>query len=655
MAVPAPLRAPDSERALRLLQPPPPFERPLFTDLEPGFRRSPAFALRLAILAIVAVSAFAALGLRLWSLQVLQGDRYAQIARAQAVRVLLLPGLRGPIVDSRGRLLAGIDGRTVVTADPVTLGARHGPAGDWRPSRRGRRVLARLAQLAGSSPAALARRIRAGQSKAPLLPAVVLPEPSRALTFFLAERAAAFPGIAIATIPERFYPAGPPGSAFLGLLGEIDARQLHEPRYRGYRPGDVIGRSGVEARYDRLLRSPPELVRRVVDALGVPLGPPRARPPRPPHGLQLTIDLRLQRAAERALRDGIAFAHAAGHTDAEAGAAVVLDPRDGSLLALASYPSFDQARAARDPRYLARLLRDPSQPLLNRATQGLYPTGSTFKPIVAEAALAAGLITPETILPCTGSLTVGTTVFHNVEPAIDEPMNLRQALAISCDTWFYRLGELLYRRQLERHRLDMQSWALRLGLGHPTGIDLPGEAHGIVPTPAWLRQTFRDPWARSWYEGTSINLSIGQGSLAVSPLQLAVAYAALANGGTIVRPHLARAVLDEHEHVTRRLRFPPRAHLRLVDAGAIRAGLYSAAHDPGGTSAGVFADFPVPVAGKTGTAEMPTGSDTSWYASWAPAGRPRAVVVVMIEHGGFGADAAAPAARELYRALFHPR
>jgi penicillin-binding protein 2 len=171
-----------------------------------------------------------------------------------------------------------------------------------------------------------------------------------------------------------------------------------------------------------------------------------------------------------------------------------------------------------------------------------------------------------------------------------------------------------------------------------------------VPTPAWLRRTFTQRWARIWYEGTSVNLSIGQGYLAVTPLQLAVAYSALANGGTVVRPHVADALLRGHR--TRRLAFRPRAHLRLHDIWAIRKGLFDAAHASGGTSAAIFGTFPVAVDGKTGTAQAPSGSDHSWYASWAPAFHPRVVVVVLIEHGGFGAEAAAPAARDIYTAFF---
>jgi penicillin-binding protein 2 len=391
-----------------------------------------------------------------------------------------------------------------------------------------------------------------------------------------------------------------------------------------------------------------------VDARGTVVGPLRVLPARRRgRGLQLTIDSRLQRVAERAIQDGIVDAHRAGHGDANAGAAVVMNPWNGAVYALASYPSFDQHAAAHDPRYFSSLFRAQNTPLLDRATQGLYPTGSTFKPIVAEAALATGLITPGSIIPCTGSLTVGNIVFHNVEPAINAMLNLDQALSISCDTWFYRLGTMFYARQAATGAVDMQRWAKLLGLGHPTGIDVPGEYGGVVPTPGWLRRTFRDPAQRIWYEGYSVNLAIGQGYLAVTPLQLAVAYSALANGGTVVRPHVARALLTPSGVPGRVFHFRPLRRLRLVSVDAIRQGLYDAAHSATGTSTAVFGTFPVPVAGKTGTAQTPNGSDHSWYASWAPAGRPRVVVVVLIEHGGFGAEAAAPAAKEIYSAFFH--
>ena len=226
-------------------------------------------------------------------------------------------------------------------------------------------------------------------------------------------------------------------------------------------------------------------------------------------------------------------------------------------------------------------------------------------------------------------------------------MTLQTALAQSCDTWFYRLGDRIWQADPAKKGTLIQQWARKFGLGRPTGIDLSGEAPGLVPTPASFEKANHFPWT----EGQTINLAIGQGALQVSPLQLAVAYAALVNGGTVVRPHVADAIL--HGSSVEKLRFKPVRKLKLVDVQAIRQGLYLAAHDPSGTSAYVFANFPIPVAGKTGTAQAPPGDDHSWYASWAPFAHPKLVVVAMIEHGGFGSEAAAPAAKEIYQALFH--
>jgi penicillin-binding protein 2 len=615
------------------------------------YHRSPRFYVRVGVLGVAAAAVLGILALRAWSLQVLQGPSYARLATGQSFRTVDLPGPRGAIVDTRGRLLAGTNGRLVITADRTTLGTLD-EHGRWTPTGEGLVELARLARVSGVSLPVLVTRIERAVARSPYAPPVALPEPTRALAFYLEERARAFPSFHVTALPVRSYPQGGLGSEFLGLLGEVSPEQIGTPRYGRARPGQLVGQSGVEATYDRLLNGGFVRARLRVDSRGRIVGPLRVRGPgKQLPTLRLTIDARLQRAAERAIRHGIVLARKAGHADAHAGAAVVLDPRTGGLYALASYPDYNQVRAARDPRYLARLLRaeGDAPPLLNRATQGVYPAGSTFKPIVAEAALAAGVISPSTYLPCTGSLQVGNVVFHNVDGGINAPLNLRQALSISCDTWFYRLGVQFYYRQ--RHgSLDIQRWARRLGLGGRTGLDVPGETAGVVPTPAWLRRTFSAPWARVWYEGTSVNLSIGQGYLAITPLQLAVAYAALANGGRVVRPHVADALTSAEGG--RKLSFPPRRRVRLRSAWAIRDALYSAAHDPSGTSSAIFADFPVPVAGKTGTAEAPRGSDHSWYASWAPAGRPRAVVVVLIEHGGFGAEAAAPAARDIYRAFF---
>ena len=582
----------------------------------------------------------------------MRGPHFAVAAQRQTFRLIDLPAPRGQIVDAKGRVLAGTSGGLAVSVDSSVLGLidRHGR---WWPTHQGRMLLRRLSDLSGAQEGLFIKRIRHSEFKSPYSSAIVLPRITRDLGFFLDEHAREFPGIRVVALPERSYPSGSIGSEFLGLLGEVSPTQLAAHAYRGVRAGAIVGQSGAEATYDRLLNGGLEKARVVVDAQGRPIGPAHVvRVPRPASGLRLTVDLRLQRVAEKAVRDRIALAHANGHSDAHAGAAVVMNPRDGSVYALVSYPRFDQARAATDPEYLRALLNpdDPRHLLVNRATQGVYPTGSTFKPIVAEAGLASGLISPYSTLQCTSTYTVGNHVFRNVEAGVNASLTLSQALSISCDTWFYRLGSEFYYRQEAGH-LDMQQWAWRLGAGRKTGFDVPGEAAGLVPTPSWLKRTFKQPWQRIWYEGYSVNLAVGQGQLAITPLQLAVAYSTLANSGTVVHPHVGRAILNSSGQIVRELRFPARRHVRLTDVGAIRDGLFAGAHS--GTSASVFGNFPIPVAGKTGTAETRVGeSDHSWYASWAPAYNPKLVVVVLIEHGGFGAEAAAPAAKEIYSAYF---
>jgi penicillin-binding protein 2 len=584
------------------------------------------------------------LALRAWSIQILHGPAYTAVANGQAFRTVDLIGPRGPIVDAKGRPLAGMTGHVVVVADVAALG-EFGSTG-WRPSAAGLVSLGKLSKLAHAPVSTFIARIRRSVVRSPFAPAVVLPHPASPLAGYLDERADGYPGFSVTYLPSRSYLQGAFGSTFLGLLGEVSPSMLGTKRYAHARPGETVGVSGVEAQYDRYLNGGFVHARVRVDSLGRVVGQLQRGTGHPLlPTLQLTIDARIQRAADKAVRDGIALARKNGHADAQAGAAVVMNPWTGAIYALASYPTFNQVAAARDPKYLAGLYKDrgPNPRLVNQATQGMYPTGSTFKPIVAEAALSEGIITPSTPQLCSGSFTIGNFTFHNVEAGIFENMSLPTALAQSCDTWFYRLGDKFFLRGSQ----GIQRWAKQLGLGHPTGFDVPGEAPGLVPTPAWLSKTFH----QSWYEGQTINLSIGQGYLAVTPLQLAVAYSALVNGGTVVRPHVAQAILRGESVQT--LKFKPVRKVKLTDAWAIKQGLFEATHSPAGTSASVFSTFPVPVAGKTGTAESGAGrSDHSWYASWAPADHPKVVVVVLIAHGGFGVQAAAPAAREIYQAFF---
>jgi penicillin-binding protein 2 len=583
------------------------------------------------------------LALRAWSIQILHGPAYTALANGQAYRIVDLIGPRGPIVDAKGRQLAGTTGHVVVVADVAALGAFDSKG--WTPSATGLDALRKLSLLAHTPVSTFVARIRRSVVRSPFAPAVVLPHPSDPLAGYLDERARSYPGFTVTYLPSRSYPQGAIGSTFLGLLGEVSQPMLGTKRYAHARAGETVGISGVEAQYDTYLNSGFDRARVRVDSMGRVVGQLQRSTGRVPPTLQLTIDARLQRAADKAVRDGIALARANGHGDAQAGAAVVMNPRTGAIYALSSYPTYNQVAAAHDPQYLAGLYKDrgANPRLLNQAIQGVYPTGSTFKPIVAEAALSEGIITPSTPQLCSGSFTIGGATFKNVEAGIYESMTLPTALAQSCDTWFYRLGDKFFLHGSQ----GIQHWAKQLGLGHPTGFDVPFESPGLVPTPAWLQRTQHMPW----YEGQTINLSIGQGYLQVTPLQLAVAYSALVNGGTVVRPHVAQAILRGESVQT--LKFKPVRKVKLKDVWAIKEGLFMAAHSPGGTSASLFANFPVPVAGKTGTAESGSGrSDHSWYASWAPANNPKVVVVVLIAHGGFGAQAAGPAAKEIYQSFF---
>ena len=350
---------------------------------------------------------------------------------------------------------------------------------------------------------------------------------------------------------------------------------------------------------------------------------------------------------------------------------VALDPRDGEILALASHPTFDpEVFVKPNKRRQLRQLLDPKTaeasnfPMLNRATTGLYPPGSTFKPVTALAAMQEHILAPYDAIPCTGEVIMFKQRFRNWNPFVNESMTLPTALAQSCDTYFYEVGKRFYSLPPERGQ-PLQRWAKTFGFGETAGIDVGSEATGLVPTIKWRQQTFDTEIDRLWKPGDSIQLAIGQKDLQVTPLQMARFYALIANGGKLVTPHLVSAVqqgggptgpltLRRFDHPARQLN---------VDQGAIqviRDGLYDATHASGGTSSTIFGHFPVAIAGKTGTAEREIHfddfsrlMDTSWWCGYGPADKAELVVCAVIENGGFGGAAAAPAALRVFETYFH--
>lgn len=622
-----------------------------YSQADAPYFRSPGFYLRVGGLAIVVALGLSVLLLRAWSIQVLHGKQYEQAARSQAYRNVDLLGQRGAIVDDRRRVIASTTGHPVIDADAASLG-RRGRHGRWHPSAAGLRALGRLARLTGRPRGVLVARIRSGVYHSPFAPAVVIQNPSPALANYLQERPETYPGFKVGIEDTRSYPQDAFGSEFLGLLGQVSKVELKDRVYKNAQPGEVVGQSGVEATYDWLLNKGFVRARVPVDSMGRIAGPLRVPRQEEPPTLQLSIDMRLQKAAQNALVYGMQQATLTGHHPTGA-SAVAIDPWTGAIKAIVSYPTFDQKRAADNPLYYARVLNDKDRaPGLNRAIAGVYPTGSTFKPIISEAALSGGIITPYTSQACTGSFTLGNHTFYNVERGANEYMTLPTALEQSCDTWFYRLGARIWAADPARRATLIQTWARKLGFGTRPPIDLTGAFGGYLPMPG---RYFERLAGTPYTEGQAINLAIGQGALQVSPLQLAVAYSALVNGGTVVRPHVGEAVI--RNGVRRVLPFRPVRKVKLSPyTWAIKQGVYEAANNPSGTSFAVFNGFPIKVAGKTGTAEAPTRTNTddhSWYASWAPSSRPRLVVVAMIEHGGFGAQAAAPTVKKIYQAYFN--
>jgi penicillin-binding protein 2 len=622
-----------------------------YSRADAPYFRSPGFYVRVGGLAVIVAAAVSLLLLRAWSIQVLHGKQYAQAAHTQAFRTVDLLGARGAIVDDRGHLLAGTTGHVVIEADAASLGSRDAH-GRWHPSAEGLRSLHRLSVLTGTRRNVLVARIKRSVLQSPFSPAAVVLRPPAALTTYLQERSGTYPGFKVGVEATRSYPQGAFGSEFLGLLGQVQRDQLKSGSYKNAQPGEVVGQSGVEAAYDSLLNDGFVHAKIPVDSLGRIAGALRVPRQKPLPTLQLSIDSRLQRAAQNALIYGIDQAHLNGNSPTGA-SAVAIDPWTGAIKALVSYPTFNEKLAANNPNYYSRILHEQgTTPGLNRAITGVYPTGSTFKPIISEAALSGGIITPYTPQLCSGSFTLGNHTFFNVERGAYEEMSLPTALEQSCDTWFYRLGARIWAADPARKATLIQTWARKLGLGTRPPIDLTGAAAGYLPMPgSYFERLAGTPYT----EGQAVNLAIGQGALEVSPLQLAVAYSALINGGKVVRPHVGEAVIQNG--VRRVLHFKPVRKVHLSPyTSAIRQGLYEAANDAGGTSAMVFSGFHPPIAGKTGTAETCGVScpDHSWYASWAPYNHPKLVVVVMIERGGFGAQAAAPAAKRIYQAYFHP-
>jgi penicillin-binding protein 2 len=666
-------------RRLRRAEFLPPDER-----VEVPYRFTPKLALRVGVLGLIALAVFAVLLFRLWALQVLSGTHYLTEAQNNQIRTVRIEAARGEIVDTNGLPIVMNAPGTIVRIWPQDLPKT------WT---RELGELRRLANVLNMAPRQIVALLK-GRAGDPLTPVTIKSAVHQPQASYILEHQDEFRGVDVHSTTLRHYPHQALAAHIIGHVGEISPQQLKEKQYRtaGYQAGDRIGQGGVEGVYDSYLRGTDGLAQLRVDASGRPRGVFRPKQqPQAGDTLRLTIDLRLQQAAERAIKDGIKFAKASqcyGCWASNGGAVVAIDPRNGAIRALASYPTFKPSVFVGrvDAKKLAAQGLTPQSakkdnfPAIDRAISGLYPAGSTFKPITALAAMQEHIISPTDTLQCTGTYEATVNgrpvppVFKNWDRNVNQPMDLPTALEASCDTYFYQLGFDFYNLPPDRGH-PLQAWARRFGIGRPTGIDVPGEATGLLPTPEWRKRTFTrktDPkyWQldRLWKPGDSIQLAIGQKDLQLTPLQLARVYAMIANGGKLVTPHVAKDVEQDTngDGPVILQRFAPSHPQSLgVDPGAlaaVRDGLYRATHGANGTSTTVFGGFPIHIAGKTGTAEkvvtlphekVPTLVSQSWWCGYGPIESPELVVCALIENGGHGGTAAAPAALQVFQQYFH--
>jgi penicillin-binding protein 2 len=618
--------------------------------------QTPQLALRVAVLGAVGLSVFAVLVFRLWALQVLASDTYRARAQAQQVKQVSIPAARGDIVDLGGRPLVSNRPSLELQLDPSLVSS----------SMSRHRIILRLAKLLHADPRAVWEDVDRQIRIDPLAPVTVARDVDRSVVLYLGEHAARYTGVTVVEGEKRTYPFGRLASHVFGQLSEITASELEEPRFQGYKPGWVIGQNGVEGTYDNWLRGEDGSKRVTIDATGTPLSDKVVRAARSGYRLRLTIDKNVQAELERALADGVRRAAPNG---ADSGAMIAMDPRTGAIRGIASYPNFNPnwfvtPNLKVNRGHLRYLATSKTTPQLNRAITGLYPAASTFKPFTAIAAVESGVL-PNVYdtLPCTGKVRIKGHTFNNWDPFADMAMSLPTALSQSCDTYFYELGYRIYNLD-KKQGSPLQNWAGQFGFGELTGIDIAGESKGILPTLAYRLKTYTketDPTNyqvdRLWHPGDSVLLAIGQGALEVTPLQIATAYAAIANGGYVVTPHIGEDIEDSANgtRVVRNLanNFP--RHKIDLEPGllqAIRTGLEEGTHDVNGTSAPVFSHFLPSVAGKTGTAEKANEPNTAIFASYAPADDPKLVVVVLISKGGHGGSAAAPTALDFYSRYF---
>jgi penicillin-binding protein 2 len=555
---------------------------------------------------------------RLAQLQILQGSEYRGVSQMQAIKQVRIAPFRGNMYDRNGILIVHNEPSFSITITPYEFD---------------KEIIPLLSKLIAVPEDEILNTLDKYKNYSPFEPVKILRDASFDVVSKIEENNDILPGVDVVVEPKRLYEFEGNMAHLLGYTREITRGQLE--KYKYYRPGDIIGQSGLEQTYEPFLRGREGIQFVAVNKFGQKVSSfnngQQDIPPNNGFDLYLTIDVKLQELAEKLL---------AG----KRGAVVAIDPQNGEVLALASKPDYDpRAFSGHVPADLYKQLsEDPWSPLLHRAIQSQYPPGSTWKMLVGIAAMNEGIIDENTTIYCPGSFTFGNRSYkcHGAHGAV----SLRNALKASCNVYFYQLG-------LKIGMENLQKYGEMFGFGQKTFIDLPNEKTGRLPTVEWLEKVYGKGAAT---RGRLVNYGIGQGEILVTPLQMAAYTAAIANEGTYYQPHLVRAIknnisnkIEPVSYASRKLPIDKRIFKFVKD------GMYDVVNSPGGTAYYARLDN-IEVCGKTGTAQNPHGKDHAWFVCFAPKENPKIALVVLAENSGFGGAVAAPIAKQLLEAFFHP-
>jgi penicillin-binding protein 2 len=622
---------------------------------------------RVGVLLVLGLVLFGVIAFRLWYLQILSGDQFVASSVTNREREVIIEAPRGniydrngvPLVQNRAGLSVGFLAMDMPTADTSEFYSE----------------IYRLSEILDVAPAQLLADYDKAKSEPHKTYVVKEDVDENTVVAYLEENNEQFPGVVVekAFLREYAHPfVGFTAAHILGYVGEISDNDLSQPEFAELKGGTHVGKDGVERQYDSYLRGRDGWRIVEVDASGKPVKVLDENPADTGYNLYLTIDAKVQAAAEDALKEGIRRAHTPipglGFVNAAAGAVVALDPRNGEILAMASYPDYDPEKwvgGISTVDFAEYNSPEANRPLYNRAMNGLYPAGSTFKPFAALAAMDAGLLTWQETHDCWGryKLPIGTGSSQTfqiwkcwVYPNGHKTINLYQAIEQSCDFYFYNVGKKTY----EQPTPVLQNGVRKFGFGRSTGVDLPGETESsVVPDKVWAREH-----GTEWKTGDEINLVIGQGYLQTTPLQEAVALSALVNGGTVWVPHIGLEIKDSSNRSISTMQTEKRGELGIKQEfiDVVKQAMVLVCKARAGTAFAIWRNFSVDVGGKTGTSQVvginlngTLVDDYALFMGYAPANtttEPQIVVVAVIEQGGHGSSVAAPVVRRVMEAYF---